>query len=620
MLRFADARSGILFPLALFIAGIVAALPWLIPWVAFADLGGWPSNDDPFYAKPLALWTEGGPWQWVRQHGELTASSVAHVLTGVLATAGGVFSYRNLFLIVILQQALGVVFLFWFSRRLDLPLRFALGLAATLACFPLYYGHAFTFMTDGPAAAWAAIACTMGIWGVVKRDWRWLLASSVAVGWGYWIRQTNGLILLAPLVSLWLVKSATAATGPSRRGHWCLILCLAVPAATAFLAFEWGGWLPGSVARAEDVAPKFSDDYWRKALIAAYGWLLICGWFGLPWLVALIHEAKKASGELSPKARRVCRWGAAFAGVLALLPWLATSGRAALTSATGNFIQNAHFGPIFLSDMDEPSRWGSLNGVEWPFWIWQSLSLLSLVTVAAMAWWAMWTFCQASAVFSNRRKGHDASAESEGRSDAPPAGHHADNDALAFGALACLAVLGLGAFAIVFLIEPHMDRYWLFLLPVLAVWWVLLAALRRWRLGSAAFAWAGIWVACHLAMSVVFTHDMLAWNNARWGWVNSRLGEGFQARQIDGGRDVNAWLRMDEDADTFPRAGDTTTWWSGFATWSVAVGPRPGWQVAERLPWKSWATGKTQELLVLTRMPGPLPGEKPVDSFQGPIP
>ena len=48
-------------------------------------------------------------------------------------------------------------------------------------------------------------------------------------------------------------------------------------------------------------------------------------------------------------------------------------------------------------------------------------------------------------------------------------------------------------------------------------------------------------------MSVVFTHDMLAWNNARWSWVNNRLDHGFEARDIDAGRDVNAWLRMDED-------------------------------------------------------------------------
>jgi hypothetical protein len=131
----------------------------------------------------------------------------------------------------------------------------------------------------------------------------------------------------------------------------------------------------------------------------------------------------------------------------------------------------------------------------------------------------------------------------------------------------------------------------------------------RWRLGAAAWLWAGLWLAGQWTMSVVFTHDMLAWNNARWTWVNNRLDEGLKPHEIDGGRDVNAWLRMDEDVNTFARPGDTSRWWSGFATWAVASGPRPGWEIAERLPWPSWATGRTHELLVLKRIGGPSPGE-----------
>lgn len=561
--------------------------------MGFADLGGWPSNDDPFYAKPLAKWTLDGQWQWVRQYGELTASSVTHVFMGLAATFGEGFSYRNLFLVCILQQALGVVFLFWFSRRMDQPPGFAWGLAATLACFPLYYGHAFTFMTDGPAAAWAAMGCTLGMWGVIKREERWLVASSLAIGWGYWIRQTNGILLLAPLASLWLAKPPTAATGPRPNQHGLLSLSLVAPAAIAILAFEGSGWLPGSISRAQDVAPTFEENYWHKVAIAAYGWFLICGWFGLPWLVAFVTEAQKASADLSPRARRACRLGAGMFGFLVLLPWLATNGRASLTSATGNFIQNAHFGPIFLSDMDEPARWGSLNGVQWPVWIWQSLSFLSLLTVAAMAWWAVWTCCQALSRFSERHTGHGVS-----ETVAPSS----EKETLAFGALACVAVLAVGVLAIVLFVEPHMDRYWLFLLPLLAVWWILLAALGRWRLGAPSLVWAGMCLVCHLTMSVVFTHDMLAWNNARWTWVNSRLNAGMKPHEIDGGRDVNAWLRLDEDPNSSARPGDTSRWWSGFATWAVAVGPRPGWEIADRLPWSSWATGKTHELLVLKRI------------------
>ncbi len=102
-------------------------------------------------------------------------------------------------------------------------------------------------------------------------------------------------------------------------------------------------------------------------------------------------------------------------------------------------------------------------------------------------------------------------------------------------------------------------------------------------------------------MATVFTHDMLAWNDVRWRFVESQLKQGLRAEQIDGGRDVNAWLRLDEDSDSMPRHGDTSKWWSGRAELAIAVGQRPGWHEVQRLPWFSWATGREHHLLVLER-------------------
>ena len=604
MLRCAVGRSPIHSFCSLVFFAICAAIPWIAAWIWFADLAGWPSNDDPFYAKPLALWVERGQWQWVRQYGQLTASSVAHVFAGALATVGDAFSYRALFLVCIAQQAFAVGVLYWFARRMELSWGLAGIAAASLACFPLYYGHAFTFMTDGPAAAWAAVACAFGVWAVACQDWRWLLLTSLAVGWGYWIRQTNGLILLAPLGFLWLANGF----GPSGgRRLWGSLL---LPAAVAVGVFEWGGWLPSSLNRAGDVAPSYGLNYWRQAGIALYGWLLIAGWFGLPWLVVFLTQARKAARELPAKVRFACHAGAGAIGILVLLPLLATRGRACLTSATGVFIQNAHFGPIFTSDMNEPGRWGSLNGVVWPVGIWQFLSLLSLITVTAMAWWGFWSVWRAWSAFSQRRTETELRETFDDRAATVRGGE----DPLAFAPLACLLLIAVAVGAIVFLVEPHMDRYWLFLLPVLCVWWIVLAHLGKWRLTRSAAGWAVCWLAGNLAMSVVFTHDMLAWNHARWSWVNRCLDSGLSARQIDGGRDVNAWLRLDEDLDSSARPGDSSLWWSGFATVAVAVGPRPGWETVDRLPWPSWATGKTHELLILRI------GEKTTAVFPVPSP
>src|SRR5262249_54570488 len=63
----------------------------------------------------------------------------------------------------------------------------------------------------------------------------------------------------------------------------------------------------------------------------------------------------------------------------------AHGGRAVLTSATGPSLQNAHFGPILLSDCTEPGRWGDIGDVKWPVSIWFFATLLSFASLAIIA-------------------------------------------------------------------------------------------------------------------------------------------------------------------------------------------------------------------------------------------
>jgi hypothetical protein len=337
------------------------------------------------------------------------------------------------------------------------------------------------------------------------------------------------------------------------------------------------GWLfSSSIDRANVVAPSTEAGYGHRMLVAAYGWLLLCGWYSLPWFVVLVQAARVAQRNMRVSAARLCFIVASLALLGALTPLVSSRGRACLTNATGAFIQNAHFGPIFLSDMDEPGRWGLLGGVEWPLWIWQLLSALSLLSVTALAWWGTCTLLN---WFSEVRAG--------------------EVDPRTAAAVGFLAMVAVSVLAIIVWIEPHMDRYWLFLFPALSVWWLLLAARYQWRLTRPGMAWAVLCIALWAGMSIVFTHDMLAWNDARWRFVSARLASGMPADAIDAGRDVNAWLRMDEDPDTMPREGDETRWWSGRAKVALAIGARPGWHLVERLPWQAWAIGQTHYLSVL---------------------
>ncbi len=549
----------------------IAALilsPWLIVWWMLADLSGWPLNDDPFYTKPLALWASDGRLQLVRQYGYLTASSVAHIATGLLAAFDGL-NFRQLFLICIVQQALGALALYWLARRLQLSHAVAAVCSLSLVTYPLYFGHAFTYMTDGPATAWSSLACCLLTIGLAYRQRAFIAAGALAIGWGYWTRQTNGALLMAPcMVScLYLWKEYTS----TRKILWPLTLALVMIG-----ALESGWVLPTSASRINDVAPQAADGYWKRSLIATYGWLLLLGWYLLPIAPWLIQQAWIHAQRIGHTERWMCRLGAMVVFLGGALPLLLTAGRAHLTSATGSFIQNGHFGPIFLSDMDEPGRWGTLGGVVWPVWTWQLLSWLSVVSAASMGWWMTWTVLQVAKHRFEIR-----------------------NHPLILMAFAWLVMIGISVALLASCIEPHLDRYWLFLMPVVTVYCLLLAAQQRWQLNRAVIAWSVLCIAAQWGMSTVYVHDMLAWNNARWQYVQQHLAAGRSAQTIDAGRDVNAWLRMDEDPDTSARPGDNSRWWSGHAIICIATGPRPGWHVHERLPWQSWATGQTHFLLVL---------------------
>ena len=429
-------------------------------------------------------------------------------------------------------------------------------------------------MTDGPATAWSSIACASLVLGVIKNDWRWLCVGSLAFGWGYWIRQTNGLLVLAPLIALGLHRWHKAYRVPPGLKQFAAVI---VGTGVACLLLEAGGVLTTSLERISDVAPSPGSGYVKQVVIAAYGFLLLVGWYAIPWLPLLLREAIRAESLLTTGYRRVCMGFAIFVLLVGFAPLVLTLGRACITNSTGAFIQNGHYGPIFLSDMDELGRWGELDGVAWPLWVWTSLSIVALLSSSMVFWWGAWTGVQ---FFSRSEFAADSRLSA------------------AFG---LVVMTGLSTVAILLLIEPHMDRYWLFLFPALVIWLLLIAAKCEWKIPRFAVAWAALWMFLHIGISVVFTHDMLSWNDVRWRFVKSQLAAGVLAERIDAGRDVNAWLRLDEDTDSMPRPGDTSKWWSGRAAIALAVGQRPGWHETDRLPWRAWATCRNHHLLVLER-------------------
>ena len=554
----------------------ILLLPLLGAWFAFSDLQGWPHNDDPFYGKSVQWAVEDGRFELARQRGVLSASTATHVLAGIGVCSLIGFSYRGLFLACIIQQWLGAAAVYGIGRAVRLDRGWCLLLGLSLLLNPLYFGHAFTFMTDGPGAAWIAIALFFGVMAFTQRDSRWLWVCSLAVGWGFWMRQTNLIVVGAPLAAgcvLALLKRPVFPLKP-------LFTALLIVPGVALLLLESGLIVERNADDIGLLAYTLSGAAWVKQVaVFTYGWALMLGLIGLPFAPVLFVTILNARRQLSTGTRRFADGLGVLAAGGPLAVFAVTAGRTYITNSTGMFIQNAHFGPVLLSDFDEPGRWGDLCGITWPELFWQLLTLSAIFSLGLMAWWLGWTFIR-----------WKQSTQERGESEVVLS--------VSLGMLASALVLSL---VYLLIVDPSVDRYWLSLIPAIYGWIAITLAHFDRRPGRLSVMSCCVLLVGFLAWDAVFVHDHLAWNNARWKQFSLWIEQGSEPRQIDGGIEANAWMRLDEDPRSMNREGDDSKSWSGFATRSIATGPRVGWEEVGRLPWRSWASGQREELLILRK-------------------
>lgn len=578
-------------------------LPLFICWWWFGELGGYPTNDDPFYGRPAQILADESRFQMVTQAGELSASSVAHVLIGGGLSSLLGFSYRTLYLAVILQLWVGGWALYAGAREEGCSRCLALMWGAVFVINPLSFAHAFTFMTDAPAMSWGMLSLYLYRRGLRQSSsllscLKWFAVGSLAVAVAFWMRQTHVLFCGFPVASLTLLWYRNQIT----LGHWCWgVLASLFPAALAVLLFE-SGWLVfgdglwGEQGRLHVVAPQGFD--WYQTAINIYGLGILLGFLMLPLLPVLMHRwltdysLPSAASPANKLWTRPALWMAMAAGLLWTAPLLATQGRACLTSATGSVIANAHFGPIFLSDFEVPERWGDMGSVTWPQWVWVALTAAAIVNLTALLGCLLG--CLRGCLLGCLRGWRSAAIDSCQRSTVDGIVRQAANCGLVATAIPIiLAILSVQT--------GVLDRYWLLLLPVV---FTLGAQLSGPKLGRLGWVASGL-LLLQLTLSVAFARDFLIWNQTRWKQVEAWLAEGLAAEEIDGGRDINAWLRSAEDYQTLPRPGDTTTWWNGRARVALAIGPRDDWKEIGRLKWRAWASGGNEHEIILLRRETP---------------
>lgn len=559
-------------------------LPLLFCWLWFAPLSGYPTNDDPFYGRPAQILADEAKFQLITQAGELSASSAAHVVFGGGLAALAGFSYRMLFLSVILQLWLAAIAVYFISREAGCSRWFAFLWGSVFLANPLCFAHAFTFMTDAPAMSWGVYAIYFfrrGIYVTPKAisSIAWLLVGSLCIGVAFWMRQTHVLLCGFPVAAFFLLWYR----GNLSIGICCWrMLASVVPAAAAVLLFEsgvlvFGDGLIGEQGRVHALIPTTVD--WYQNAINFYGLGILVGFLilpALPVLLAPVQYVKQMTPLDVQLPTAIRRWqfrGGIIVALIWLLPLVATRGRACLMTSTGSSVANAHFGPIFLSDFEVPERWGDMGGVAWPNWVWAGLTALAIANLAGLASSLIpqfWTW---------RR---NAPADTE-------------RAAISFG----LVITAIPIMAIILSVRTGvLDRYWMLILPIVfaLVPHIIYSPAQSWK-RIAAYAL----LCAQLGLSVVFARDFLVWNQLRWKQVESWLAEGIKPEEIDGGRDINAWYRSAEDYATMPRPGDTTSWWSGRARLALSIGPRNGWTEIGRLRWRAWATAGEHEILMLRK-------------------
>ena len=543
------------------LACVVIALPWIIGSALFNGFERFPHNDDWLYARSVQGWMESGDYHHVTQHGQLAASVAAHVAWGKVLHFSQPFSMNTLHFSQAVAAWLACCAVYVLAQYIGVRFLASCTLALVIAVCPLFYGHSFTFMTDVTALSLVAIATLC--FHLALRDLpehvsqRWLVTGGFAAALAFWCRQTHILCLVYP--GLLLLTHCRELRFCGLRRH--LALLVVIPLA-AVLAFEWNLIVPGDDERIGIVLPKDWDLHrWKQIAIHLYGMCLILGLLALPLFPFLARTA-----FCYRPIGRICGagWVTAVVAIGLLGVFITYGGRLFITQTTGYFLQNGHFGPILLAD----AKISSMADVIWPDWIWQVISVGCILSFSVIVWWTVKLATTADSVIRRRT----------------------------------VAMAGFGAVATLFmlaLITAVMDRYWMILfVPCIYVLATALGELKEfvispwWRRSGMLIGVGLFWI------SLVMTHDLLAWNEQRGQQMHAWIERGIKDEHLDAGADLNGWLLSEHDPDTMQRAGDLTRSWRGFARYCIlhrSEAPE-GWVEDGQRSWFSWATMSEQTM------------------------
>jgi len=524
--------------------GALTAL-WLAAIVIVNPSGDFPILDDWAYGQAVRT--------LVTEHRfELTdwtsVPLVAQLLWGALFCLPAGFSFTALRVSTLVFGWLAGVGLYALMRTLGADRVVAVAAAATLLFCPVFFGLAFTFMTDVPfvaCAVWGCVFAARYIIGGGRAEWP---AAAAAFTAATLIRHIGVAVAVgatvAMIVRIWDVLDGSD-TGPTPVRHvsdpryWRAAAVGAIPLA-ALIAYN------GLLARIGTPALYHFRDAELAATLAhplhAARLLQIRSLQSYVYLGLFLAPVLCFVSVRLPRAPLVA---------LTILPASAFVIGGRHLPLVGTTWHDLGLNPINLLRRD---LWPTM-----PAAIWYALTLLGIAGGAVAV----------SAILAWLRTIADASSRRD-RS----------------GVLVCAAPL-LCYFVPSALLSDFMDRY---LLPPLALAVALLAAcgVLQSRSGRRAAAAAAI-VALAAAFDVAAMHDFLSYNRARWTAIHDLLASGMPAASIEGGTyEVNGWINY-RPGSVFARGRDR--WYDGSVDSPAAVlslGPLDGYRVTATYQFSRW--------------------------------
>jgi hypothetical protein len=515
---------------------------WIAAILIANPRGNFPIDDDWCFIQPAQAFARSGDVRlpWCAQMTLVTQLAWA----GAFVTATH-FSIEMLRLSTLLLAGAGLVAVWCLAREVGASPTTAAVASAAFALNPIVFQLSNTFMTDVPAAAWAAFAALALTRALKRPNTATLAAATVFSLCTVFVRQPG---VLLPIM---FAPAFLSMHGASRRTI-APALIPGVIAVSCLLGFqtwitvtgrrgEYYAHFMGGLSTADAAGPliRAADAAKRLAIIVFHA-----SWWTLPMLLWT---------QSRPDSRRARRWfaGALVAGLLVFVPLSRTA------PWGSSLLVDFAIGPPMLRGSDLPG-----------------MPVPHAPRIVWVVWSAAAGLCLAIGLL---RVGlYARSAMRDWRTT--------DRFRLAMMILSTAVVTAtIGAMAAL----QFYDRYMLFLIPLFIVVCVLTSD----TVGPTAWPAMRVTALGFLAMFAVLaalsTHDLFALNRARWLVIDRIVASRqYATADIDGGVEFWRWKEPDHKPPDHPKI-------------VVALGNLVGFQPCSAVPFTRWLPLRHDQVVVL---------------------